>query len=385
MKILIVGDAGSIFIKQFVEYVLVGKGHEIVIIQEALKVPPKYLEFYNENNVTLEPMNKGLNKLIMKLPVVRSILGCRVWSWMISRKYKEFDIVHVHGLNRSRGNAGKYLRNKTKKMIISVWGDEIFKKSKDILKKYEAYYDLADTITVSTKAMYDTFSREYSDKYKERVHTNKFAIGEFEIIDKVKEEVSRDELCKEFGISSPDKAIVLVGHNGRESQRHFEITGALKKLPREKLDKIALVYTMTYGVKSAEYLAELENEAKSLGCEYVILTEFLDELKIAKLRCMTDILLHAQKTDAFSASIQESLYAETIVFNGDWLKYTDLPDSEERLVEYSDFDDMVKKLDFVLDNIPMYKDKFKDNQAVLRNISSREVTTRAWLDTLGLK
>ena len=100
---------------------------------------------------------------------------------------------------------------------------------------------------------------------------------------------------------------------------------------------------------------------------------------------MSDILLHAQLTDAFSASIQESLYAETIVFNGEWLKYTDLPNSEERLVEYSDFDDMVKKLDYVLDNVPEYKDKFKDNQIVLRNISSREVTTNAWLDTLDLK
>ena len=118
MRILIVGDAGSIFIKQFIEYVLLDNGHEIVLIQEASTVPPTYLDFYNQNGVKLEPMRSKLNKFIMKIPVVRSILGCRVWSWMVTKKYKKFDIVHVHGLNRSRGNIGKYLRRKADKLIM---------------------------------------------------------------------------------------------------------------------------------------------------------------------------------------------------------------------------------------------------------------------------
>lgn len=385
MKILIIGDAGSIFVKQFIEYVLVNKENEIVLLQEYSQLPSNYLEFYKNNNITLEPLVRKENKMLMKIPVIRSILGNKKWAKVIAKKYKEFDLIHIHGLNRNRGNIGKYLRNNTKKLAISVWGDEIFRKSEKILNKYRAYYSLADVITVSTKAMYEAFVKSYGNEYNERISMNKFAIGEFDIIDQVRESSQREEICKEFGIKDAEKMVVLVGHNGRSSQRHHELTRALKKLPKEYLSNITLLYTMTYGVRDEEYLQTLEKEAQELGCDYVILREFLDEIKIAKLRIISNILLHAQLTDAFSASIQESLYAGSIVMNGNWLKYTDLPNSEDRLVEYEDFDDLTLKLQDVLDNMSSYKEKFKDNQEVLRSISSKDVTTKAWKQSLGLK
>ena len=385
MKILVVGDAGSIFVKQYIEYVLVNGENEIVLLQESAQVPANYLDFYKKNNITLEPLNRKENKMLMKVPVVRSILGNKKWAKIIAKKYVEFDLIHIHGLNRNRGNIGKYLKNKTKKLAISVWGDEIFKKSDKILKKYRAYYSLANSITVSTKAMYEAFLNTYGDEYTDRISMNKFAIGEFDIIDQVKKNVQREEICKEFGIKDPQKKVVLVGHNGRSSQRHHELTKALKKLSSEHLSNITLLYTMTYGVKDEEYMKTLEKDVQELGCDYVILRDFLDEIKIAKLRIISDVLLHAQLTDAFSASIQESLYAGAVVINGNWLKYTDLPNSEERLLEYENFDDLVLKLQDVLENMSSYKEKFKDNQEVLRSISSKEVTTRAWKQALGLK
>ena len=61
MRYLVIGDAGSIFIKQFIEYVLLEKDNEIVLLQEAY-VSPEYLEFYNQNNVYLEPLTTKNNK-----------------------------------------------------------------------------------------------------------------------------------------------------------------------------------------------------------------------------------------------------------------------------------------------------------------------------------
>ena len=384
MRYLVVGDAGSIFIKQYIEYVLLGEGNESVLLQEGY-VSPDYFKFYNQNNVHLEPLATKKNKMIMRIPVVRSILGVKIWCREMVKKYKYFDFVHVHGLNRGRGNVAKYLRKYVNKVAISVWGDEIFRKTERELKNYRRYYNLADYITLSTKAMYKKFFQTYGNDYKHKVSLNKFAIGEFDFIDEARKNYTREEICKEFGVINPKKRLVFVGHNGRVAQRHLEITNALQMLKKEELSEICLIYTMTYGVKDAQYLENLEREVKILGCDYVILREFLNEEKIAKLRIICDILLHAQLTDAFSASIQESLYAGAIVFNGKWLPYTDLPSDMQCLIEYEDFEEMIAKLREVLASYDTYKESFKGNKEILRNISSIEITTKAWKEALNIR
>jgi len=383
VKILIVGDSGSIFIKQYIEYVLLNKGAEIILVQEG-QTPKDYETFYNQNSLVIEPLKQKANKLIMDMPIIRSFLGCWIWAKIVKRKYGEFDFIHIHGLNRSRGNLGKYLRKYTKKLAITVWGDELLRAKTKTLKKYHKYYDISDYITVPTSQMYNSFLEVYGNIYTKKISINKFAIGEFDYIDQVQKLYTREQLLKEFGILDSSKKLVFIGHNGREAQRHLELIDALKMLPQKYISKIILVCTMTYGVKSQEYLQSMENQIKALGCQYIILREFLNEEKIAKLRNICDILIHAQLTDAFSASIQESLYAGAIVLNGEWLKYDDLSKEQPCLVEYSTMQDMVVKLQDVLDNYLQYKNCFKANKEILRNLSSVEATTKLWEKNLHL-
>lgn len=382
LRVLIVGDAGSIFIKEYIEYVLLNKKCEIVLLQEG-SVCESYRQFYKDNNVILEPLIRKENSLVFKIPKVRSYLGIKIWCNVIAKKYKYFDIVHIHGLNYSRGNIGMWLRKYAKKIFITVWGDEIFKKSSRVLNDYHKYYKLVDHITVSTKAMKDCFIKNYSDIDLDKLSINKFAIGLFDIIDECKVKYTRKELCNEFGIDS-EKYIVLVGHNGREAQRHFEITEQLCLLPEKIKNKIVLVYTMTYGVKNSEYLENLKCEAQKTGCQYVILEDFMNEFVASKLRCISDILLHAQLTDAFSASIQECFYAGTVIINGKWLPYNEIPNYSDSVIEYEHINQLPTVLTDAIENYNIYKKNFEINKQVLRSISSREITTEAWINNLNL-
>jgi hypothetical protein len=45
-------------------------------------------------------------------------------------------------------------------------------------------------------------------------------------------------------------------------------------------------------------------------CEYSIVSQFLSDEDIARLRIAKDIFIHAQKTDAFSETVQEYLMPE---------------------------------------------------------------------------
>lgn len=385
MKILIVGDAGSVFIKQFIEYVLLDNSKNTIVLLSEYSINEDYRKFYEENGVLIEPLIISKNRFLSSIPKLRSSYGNVLWCDYIRKKYAFFDLIHVHGLNCSRGNIGIYLKNITKKLVITVWGDEIFRKTKGTLKAYQKYYNRADVITLSTTDMYKAFCAAYGDKYNHKISMNKFAIGLLDTIDYLKKEKSRKDLCLEFGILDPSKKIVFVGHNGREAQRHIEITRALKMLPVKVRKEITLLYTMTYGVKNEAYMRTLQTEIDCLGCDYVILREFLNEEKTAKLRCVCDVMLHAQKTDAFSASLMESLYAGAIIINGSWLIYNDLPQSRNRFVEYDTLEELPVKLVDVLDNFEGYKNRFIDNQEIIRSICSREYTTRDWKKTLSLE
>ena len=383
MKVLIIGDASSIFVKQYIEYVLLDGTNQVVLLQEN-PLFEGYREFYESNNVQIEPLWNKKNSFIKKVPIIRSILGAKLWCSYIKKKYKHFELIHVHGVNRSRGNIGKYLRNICDKLIVSVWGDEIFRNSPETMKKHKVYYSCADRITMATKVMIDRFNSVYNNEFAAKVSMNKFAIGLFDKIDVVKNEFTRGQICEEFGIKHPEKTLVFVGHNGREAQRHTELTKELLNLPQELKDNIVLVYTMTYGVRDNAYIEEMEAAAKQTGCEYVILRDFMNEETSAKLRTICDVMLHAQLTDAFSASIQESLYSGSIIINGSWLPYNELPNYKECVVEYDDITQIGQVLQTVLENQEIYRTKFKANRDILRQISSLEVTTEKWKETIKL-
>lgn len=383
MKILVIGDAGSIFIKQYIEYVLLDGKNQVVLIEENA-LNSDYKSFYDENNVIIEPLWNKKWSFLRNIPRVRSMIGVPLWCSYIKKKYGEFDLVHIHGVSRSRGDIALNMRDSTKKMIVSVWGDEIFRNNAKILADFEKYYKCADRITMATKKMYDTFISVYGEKYADVISINKFAIGLFDKIDNVKVQYSREELCDFFGIEHPEKITVFVGHNGREAQRHIEITKVLSNLSKEYLEKITLVYTMTYGVKSQQYLDEMLTVAKKLGCDIVVLKEFMNEDTAARLRNICDVLLHAQLTDGFSASIQESLYSGSIILNGSWLPYEELPDYKDCMIEYDHIEDIPKILMDVLENYKTYKSKFVSNRETLRSISSLEITTQKWNETIKL-
>lgn len=382
MKILVVGDSNSIFIKQLIEYVLLdGKRNEIVLIEENT-TNTDYEGFYSANGVHIVPRVNKNNRLVAKIPKIRASVGNYLWCKGIIKQFGTFDLVHIHGLNFSRGNIARYMRKYTKKLVITVWGDEIFRASEKNLTAYTKYYDLADCITVSTSDMQRKFTSVYGDRYGANLRMNKFGVGVLDYIDAAKETFDRRHICAEFGITDPDKLFVFVGHNGRPAQRHLELTKCLKALPEQYKERITLIYTMTYGVPGERYVQDIVTEAKRLNLDFVVLRNYLNEVQTAKLRSICDIMLHAQLTDAFSASLCESLYAGAVILNGSWLVYNDLPDCHNRFVEYDRIEEIPEKLSEVLGDFPAFQDKAMDNKAVIRSICSREVTTQEWKKTI---
>jgi len=81
---------------------------------------------------------------------------------------------------------------------------------------------------------------------------------------------------------------------------------------------------MTYVRNDITYINKVKHTLSNSGFEYIVYEEYLENSEILNIRLATDIFIHIQDTDAYSATIQEFLLTDTIVFNGAWTRYPNL-------------------------------------------------------------
>lgn len=353
MNIAVIGNCNSIFVKQFIEFEWSEKDHVVLLAESP--VTKEYVSFYQSRGVVVIPMfGKGVS-WAQRIPGVRAYLGAYSWAKAALKECGSFDVVHVHGLNRSRGLIAKYLRSKTRSLVISVWGSELLGQTEKQLKDILPYYRISDTITFETDQMIAKFKESYGDEFNNKIDKAELFLGIYEYMDRIAKQNTREELCQSFGIKDTNRLNVFVGHNGRDVQRHFEITEQIKRLPEEVKGRINLVYTMTYGTPQGDYLNNLKTEAQKTGCPSYFIEGYLSEDSIAKLRLVCDILIHAQLVDAASASLRECMYGGSLVINGAWLKYDFIPRYNERVIDYSSLNEITEKLSDVVLNPEKYQ------------------------------
>lgn len=373
-RIAVIGDCNSIFVKNYIDTVLVGE-YEVILVEEN-PLSDVYRKYYERHGVKVEPLYSGVGSLIRRVPYIRSTIGCRLWVRQMVKKYGHFDFVHIHGVCNSRQTIGEALRPHTTKLIVSVWGDELLRRSARQLKSISRLYDIADSITLVNK-MIKLFEEVYGKKYSGKISKNSFAVSTVtDAMDELEKKETREDMCRSLGITDSDKINVYVGHNGRPQQRHIEITEQMKKLPFGVKSKINLVYSMNYGSNPKSFEAVV-NAASNSGCPYTIIQGYRSEEDVARMRLVCDVLLHAQLTDAGSASVRETLYSGAIVVNGDWLPYNNIPNYHDRVIEYHEMSELTDIVVDIVNNFDSYKERFVLNKG-FRYWTPKETVAEAW-------
>src|SRR5690606_2459589 len=124
-----------------------------------------------------------------------------------------------------------------------------------------------------------------------------------------------------------DKLMVTCGYNGSKAQQHSIIINAIRGMDEGIKAKIFLVFPMTYG-GDLNYLKSIQASLNGLQIPYLLISKSLSDVDVAKLRIETDITINIQISDAFSASLQEHLFAQNLLLVGDWLPYQILTDNQ---------------------------------------------------------
>ena len=185
------------------------------------------------------------------------------------------------------------------------------------------------------------------------------------------------ERCREFFGIKPENLAVSIGYSASSAQQQLEALEAIAKMPEERLRRLTLILQQTYGENDPDYIRKTRELATSLPCQTVVLTQFMGPEESAMLRLSADVFVQSIKTDAFSASMQEYLYAGACVLQGAWLDYPQLKEMNIALHPFSAFDQLPalieKAMDGEIRGLP------GEERALLPRLYSWDAVRESWL------
>lgn len=359
MKALIIGDANSIWVKTTIEKTLLEYGDDCDILTFDNS---NYEDFYLEAGVRVILMrNIGTG--------IRQLLNGYLNKSVFNENY---DIVNIQFAALPYLVLLPFARKNCKRVIVSFWGSDILRQKK---RNRLTYYLLryADVITMSTTEMVKKFKYLYGEELYSKVKIAHFGSNVISEIDMINDHGS---VRRNWGIPR-DKITISIGYNADSAQNHIPVLEQIKKLPQDDKNKIHILMRLTYGLKSKEYINSITDAVKQTGCTYTLFFDYLSPKQSAEVTCITDIFIHAQKSDARSASMCEHLYAGCLVINPKWINYSEIDAFDLKFEHFEELNEII------LDNLcykteNKYKVELSNNKEIIKRLISWEYFIPAW-------
>ncbi len=375
-RILIVGNADSIHIYNYIMNLLLDTGIDITIYD---RVGPKehiraeYVSFFEENNVKIVsgPSPVQINRVSYPFFLLK--------TYKIIKSLGHFDYLQFHFVQETIAPVFYLLRKRFEKIILTYWGSDLFRLN-DVRRSLTAgLIGSADHIVMLTSDMVDYF-KNLPSKYSKNAHKctvvdfgNMFYPG----IDELKQSYKDISIIKSQIGLDPNKYTITIGYVWRKPMRQYETVLALLEGKKNYLNKIQIVLPV-WGIPDDEY-EKLDNLLNQSGVSYKMFRDFMGPDMVVKFRVSTDIFIHTQTTDALSSAMMEHLYAGTVVINGKWLNYGMLDEKGVYYLKVDSIEDVDPLLETVIASLDEYKEKTLINHDILRDFSSWEAYREKWL------
>lgn len=379
MRYLVIGDAGSMHIFNFVKTVLLPKGYEVHLLTlSSDPVRENFREFYRENGVVVHSIaEKNYRNLDKKDKFHRTLNIFRKLNLM--NDVPKVDICHIHSVYKTACLMVLLNKKKYKKLILSYWGGDIEDKTPSVIKMRAKCFDRANAITVTVKETYNEFRRIYGDKYDKKLSICRFATDGLGCIKKLSQEMSRSDCRKNYNI--PDgKICITCGYSAYAEQHQDKCLEIISSLPEDIRKKIFVIVPMQYGRFDGEYIKKVKEIGENMDVECRILEEFVPFEISAQLAIATDIYLHLRDTDAFSNALKEHVFAGSYVIKGDWLKYPELDDMKASVESIPSFDELGNRLKEIIEKIEI-SDKITLFEPIYE-LYSTESIIKQWNDVI---
>lgn len=332
MKYLIISDAASMHIFNFVKNSLLGRGYDIYILRHStMEIPEEYKRFYVKNNIKVFSPGIKFNKLPLQKPL-RFLRKC-FFLW----KLGNIDVCHIHYVHYSSCILYKLFKKRINKLILSFWGTDILNPPEKEIAQQRTILPYADAITCTVEYTKKNFQQRFGDNYNNKLFFGRFAAGALSFIKEYATQISREECRKRFHVPQ-NKICIVCGYNANPAQHQDLILKEFILLPKIYHNYIHLIIPMQYNVISETYVSEVKNIAALSGYSYEILEDYVPFERNAELSLATDIYINLRDTDAFSNAMKEQIYAGSLMIQGNWLVYDELDQIKANVIKISSID-----------------------------------------------
>lgn len=375
--ILLFSKVDSIWTKEYVKEILTKCNTNIYIICDNLCSNELKKEYMNMGVNVLE--RKCKSKLISRIPKISTFVGTVSSVKKLKEKNKLIDIIELQGMpyNFSGIILYSYIVRFGEMIICNYWGSDLLATSNKILKFERFILSKAKYIVLQTEQMKRTFNSIFKNKYINKERNFMLGASIFDNIKIVMDTMTR-EACKMHFNIDPDKIVIEVGYNGAKRQQHMQVLCSINRLTTEMKNKICIVLHYGYGCNDENYLKKVKCYIKDNFPCYKFIDKYLGKEDTAILRYATDIMIHAQVSDAFAASIRELLCAGGILLNPTWVKYYEYDQVGIDYYIYEDWDELYYKLNEMLNNISEFKSD-KNSNLVYEHFSWK-ANSEKWIE-----
>lgn len=259
-------------------------------------------------------------------------------------QWLNYDVISLHFATET--NTPTFLLKLGTKVITTIWGSEFLRVSNEKRIRNQFIYDESVYITFNNPLTRNKFIDCYK-KFGEKSKIVRFGIEAFDTIIETYSSCSLTFIKQQLGFDT-DKIIVCIGYNAAKAQQHEAIINTLLFLGEEEKDKIQLVIPFTYSLENNAYKEKIIALLGNSGISFKLLETFMSMEEVAMLRLACDVVINAQITDSFSASIQEHLLVGSKIIVGSWLPYSVLKEIDKEIIQFETINDLPFKLSSVI-------------------------------------
>lgn len=374
-RILLVGNGNHQFITNYVYWLKKStKSKYIVDILSDRQVNDENKKYYN--TIFRKNDRNLIYQIISKIKGVRRYYRFFLYNKII-KTLPLYDVVHFHFISiDSYFIIEQFKKNTTSKIILSIWGSDMYRVNSTSEKGFIEACQKADALTFTNQKSIDYFKMKYNWN-KNNLKLCRFGLTPLENLKKLT--TTRVE-CKKQLNWNPKKRAVTIGYNLNSAQQHLEIlTQFDNDSTKELMDEIQLILPITYG-GTPKYKNQLLEKLKQLPFEYIFYDTFLTDEKVAQIRKASDIMIQLQLTDQFSGSMQEHLYSRNVVITGSWLPYRTMKENGAWFIEIDKLEELAKVIPVIIKDFEKYELKTKNNPQVISELSSWDKNIYSWID-----
>lgn len=265
------------------------------------------------------PFLNYVGYLVNRIFKLKFVIYLSFWFGFFRIK-KKYDIANVHYVFPQLLWSVNIIKKKCQKLVLTPWGSDVLRQDEKSIKILKRIYNHADYITAPITGFREKI-KEIFQISEDRLYATAFGSEMIDLIT-ANEDLTKTEAKKRLGFDG--NFVITIGYNACPEHHHLEIIEQINNVRSRLPENLVLILPMSYYVTSKQHIVDVKNLLLKYKFDYYCFEKYISNDELLLVRKCSDVFIHAQTTDAASASLTEYLLTDNIVLNASWLRYPQL-------------------------------------------------------------